>query len=372
MSKSTSKSHLYRNPLPLLLSSDHYGPAPNLIPHNPLSWVVFGWWYVSTICKPVPHQAVQVVYEDHQFKVYDDVDIARLWQLGFFGKGTLSRSDPSWKVRTIRRLGLNDPDGVAGFSSEDVTKQRREERRRFKHERARVQQLELAKRQGTLSEQDNDELVELQEKLKAWRHQATVAVETPVVPAELRPEDEALLEPGTRNLKANIEYLQLQPVEFFFLYFALGAVQLLPPRSFADTVNALVPTPLASSTFLVEYAVYHHYRSLGWCVRLGIKFGCDMLLYKRGPPFSHAEFAIKICTTEPAKPEEWSNISALARVVGGVKKTLVLVYVDVPNEAGFRDQWHNVDSTEGVLQLINSYKITEILYKRWVPSRTRD
>lgn len=320
----------------------------------------------------MPHQAVQVVYEDHQFKVYDDVDIARLWQLGFFGKGTLSRSDPSWKVRTIRRLGLNDPDGVAGFSSEDVTKQRREERRRFKHERARVQQLELAKRQGTLSEQDNDELVELQEKLKAWRHQATVAVETPVVPAELRPEDEALLEPGTRNLKANIEYLQLQPVEFFFLYFALGAVQLLPPRSFADTVNALVPTPLASSTFLVEYAVYHHYRSLGWCVRLGIKFGCDMLLYKRGPPFSHAEFAIKICTTEPAKPEEWSNISALARVVGGVKKTLVLVYVDVPNEAGFRDQWHNVDSTEGVLQLINSYKITEILYKRWVPSRTRD
>ncbi|RLV83640.1 tRNA-splicing endonuclease subunit [Meyerozyma sp. JA9] len=372
MSKSTSKSHLYRNPLPLLLSSDHYGPAPNLIPHNPLSWVVFGWWYVSTICKPVPHQAVQVVYEDHQFKVYDDVDIARLWQSGFFGKGTLSRSDPSWKVRTIRRLGLNDPDGVAGFSSEDVTKQRREERRRFKHERARVQQLELAKRQGMLSEQDNDELVELQEKLKAWRHQATVAVETPVVPAELRPEDEALLEPGTRNLKANIEYLQLQPVEFFFLYFALGAVQLSPPRSFADTVNALVPTPSASSTFLVEYAVYHHYRSLGWCVRSGIKFGCDMLLYKRGPPFSHAEFAIKICTTEPAKPEEWSNISALARVVGGVKKTLVLVYVDVPNEAGFRDQWHNVDSTEGVLQLINSYKITEILYKRWVPSRTRD
>jgi tRNA-splicing endonuclease subunit Sen2 len=41
--------------------------------------------------------------------------------------------------------------------------------------------------------------------------------------------------------------------------------------------------------FLVNYVVYHHYRSLGWVVKGGIKFCVDYLLYKRGPVFHHAE-----------------------------------------------------------------------------------
>ena len=41
--------------------------------------------------------------------------------------------------------------------------------------------------------------------------------------------------------------------------------------------------------FLINYAVYHHYRSLGWVVRGGIKFCADFLLYKKGPVFTHAE-----------------------------------------------------------------------------------
>jgi len=41
--------------------------------------------------------------------------------------------------------------------------------------------------------------------------------------------------------------------------------------------------------FLVNYVVYHHYRSLGWVIKGGIKFCVDYLLYKRGPVFHHAE-----------------------------------------------------------------------------------
>ena len=44
------------------------------------------------------------------------------------------------------------------------------------------------------------------------------------------------------------------------------------------------------SPFLVNYVAYHHYRSLGWVVKGGIKFCVDLLLYKRGPVFTHAEF----------------------------------------------------------------------------------
>ena len=42
--------------------------------------------------------------------------------------------------------------------------------------------------------------------------------------------------------------------------------------------------------FLVNYAAYHYYRALGWVVKGGIKFCVDMLLYKRGPVFHHAEY----------------------------------------------------------------------------------
>lgn len=43
--------------------------------------------------------------------------------------------------------------------------------------------------------------------------------------------------------------------------------------------------------FIVNYAVYHHYRALGWVVKNGIKFCVDFLLYRRGPVFNHAEYA---------------------------------------------------------------------------------
>lgn len=49
--------------------------------------------------------------------------------------------------------------------------------------------------------------------------------------------------------------------------------------------------PLRSDNpFLVNYIIYHHYKSLGWVIKSGIKFCVDYLLYKRGPVFNHAEY----------------------------------------------------------------------------------
>jgi len=93
----------------------------------------------------------------------------------------------------------------------------------------------------------------------------------------------------------NKEHLQLSPEEAFFLTFGLGALSVrgsdaetpyttkellslfrehsfFPPRS-----TSLSP----SDPFLVHYVVYHHFRSLGWVPRHGIKFGVDWLLYLR-------------------------------------------------------------------------------------------
>lgn len=50
-------------------------------------------------------------------------------------------------------------------------------------------------------------------------------------------------------------------------------------------IHALRP----DNPFLVNYVFFHHYRSLGWVVKNGVKFCVDYLLYKRGPVFHHAE-----------------------------------------------------------------------------------
>lgn len=79
--------------------------------------------------------------------------------------------------------------------------------------------------------------------------------------------------------------------------------------------GAELPPPISEhlefdNPFLVNYVVYHHYRSLGWVVKGGIKFCVDYLLYKRGPVFTHAEYAY-VC-----KPSSGSDSSRrLALVV---------------------------------------------------------
>lgn len=65
------------------------------------------------------------------------------------------------------------------------------------------------------------------------------------------------------------------------------------PLSLVQSVNEnSSPSPRPDNPFLIHYAVYHHYRALGWVVKGGIKFCVDYLLYKRGPVFHHAEYAL--------------------------------------------------------------------------------
>ncbi|CAJ0868179.1 13528_t:CDS:2, partial [Entrophospora sp. SA101] len=47
----------------------------------------------------------------------------------------------------------------------------------------------------------------------------------------------------------------------------------------------------SGSSISVEqlYVAYHYFRSLGWVVRCGMKFGVDYVLYEKGPPFKHSQ-----------------------------------------------------------------------------------
>ncbi|KAI6717360.1 hypothetical protein JHW43_000016 [Diplocarpon mali] len=164
----------------------------------------------------------------------------------------------------------------------------------------------------------------------------------------------------------NQEHTQLTLEEAFFLSYALGALHVLSPLSSLPLSNSelftlclshstfppSVPTNTPATAhapdapFLLNYVVYHHFRSLGWVVRSGIKFSVDYVLYTRGPVFTHAEFCVLILPsyTHPywssmselsayrrSKEERtWAWLSCVNRVVTQIKKTLILVYVEVP------------------------------------------
>ena len=48
--------------------------------------------------------------------------------------------------------------------------------------------------------------------------------------------------------------------------------------------------------FCENYAVYHYFRSKGWVVKDGTKFGVNFLLYQEGPAYYHAQYSVKIAT----------------------------------------------------------------------------
>lgn len=347
-------NQVYSRPLPLILSSEIYGPLPNIYPHNPLSWVYLGYkLFVVNYIRSVPQASVDkiVVRYDTNFIVDDEIDMSRLWNQGFFGKGNLSRSEPTWKSRLNRRIN-NENDKL----KEDMTNLRRQERKTFKLERSKIQQLELKMRTGEMNEAEVRELTLLKNL-----------------------EKELTVDSGSQSASVDdildlqdLEYVQLEPTEVFFLKFALNVIEVDNMTSLKQLFQACCSSTSARDKFILDYVVYHHYRSLGWCVRSGIKFGSDFLLYKRGPPFSHAEYTVNVIANDD-KTQDWVDLLALGRVSGAVKKNFVLAYVDYPSDERFESCWNGNDNEkEMFIELMSLYKVTEVIYKRWVPSKSRD
>ncbi|KAI1372828.1 hypothetical protein F4677DRAFT_431583 [Hypoxylon crocopeplum] len=183
------------------------------------------------------------------------------------------------------------------------------------------------------------------------------------------------------------EHLKLCLEETFYLVFALGALTVINPAT-GKPFTALDLFALCRQTsyipprktnlqpddpFLMHYAVYHHFRSLGWVTRPGIKFGVDWMLYNRGPVFSHAEFAVIVLPaysdpwwkSEGRQPPQrsWHWLHTVNRVQSTALKTLVLAYVEIPPP---------FDETLGAAEILKQYKVREFIVKRWLSNRNRD
>lgn len=437
--------HIHRFPLPLIVH-----PLPPLIPHNPLSVISVVLSYLTYLISP-PHQELYSAYFDSNTSsvhVTDEKTIRALWEMGFFGKGSLSRSEPSWLEREKKRRGHFD-----GKTSEDVTRERRTERRELKLERARMEKLaieqrlqaEAAAKENGIASPDMDadstsngtatatEKFSLRKAREAKMLESQQSGEqtpitdsgnaspgrkvssggktvrfSPVVQEKQFISDSTVLQlpeslidghkADEESVLRNEEHLQLSNEEALFLSYGLGALQVygsdrhtpiptsslltlfrqhsyFPPRSTAANLDSDDP-------FLVSYVVYHHYRSLGWIVRSGVKFGVDYLLYNRGPVFSHAEFALVVIPSYDhpywsETEERWTHagekqarswwwLHCVNRVQAQVRKSLVICYVEVPPPHDGQGMENDIGA------LLGRYKVRDVTIKRWVPNRSRD
>ena len=194
------------------------------------------------------------------------------------------------------------------------------------------------------------------------------------------------------------EHAQLTLEEAFFLAYALGALEILDPDTKKPIPNqdlfylfrktSYFP-PLANPSlspddpFMTNYVVYHHFRSLGWVLRSGIKFSVDYMLYVRGPVFSHAEFGALILPSysdpywssnpflqnyvKSKETRTWAWMNRIHRVITQVKKTLVLVYVDIPKPLDAEEE-----AKMGIDAMLARYKVREVMMKRFSTNRQRD
>ncbi|CAK7263537.1 tRNA splicing endonuclease subunit sen2 [Sporothrix epigloea] len=200
----------------------------------------------------------------------------------------------------------------------------------------------------------------------------------------------------------NKEHLQLSAEEAFFLAYAVGALRVVDPQT-----HEILSTPrlfelcrqysyfpprtspaTALSTddpFLVHYAVYHHFRSLGWVPRHGIKFGVSWMLYGKGPALDHAEFGVLVVPSythpewasvdssktqqaQQAQPKSWHLLHSVNRVLSTVFKSLVLVYVDIPPPSAEAV----LGQGSGISALLSQYRIREVMVRRWSSNRNRN
>ncbi|KAJ4288271.1 tRNA splicing endonuclease subunit sen2 [Collariella sp. IMI 366227] len=188
----------------------------------------------------------------------------------------------------------------------------------------------------------------------------------------------------------NKERFQLAPEEAFFLTFSLGALKVVDlvtssPISTEQLLSLFRShsyfPPRADlrpdDSFLVNYVVYHHFRSLGWVPRHGIKFGVDWILYQRGPVFDHSEFGIMVMPSysdpawegeEHSEPKRtWSWLMGVNRVLSHVLKSLVLVYVDIPTPEVFDKEMRR----GGIAAALKKYTIREVMVRRFSVNRNR-
>eukprot|EP00062_Callorhinchus_milii_P017613 gi/632970206/ref/XP_007901521.1/ PREDICTED: tRNA-splicing endonuclease subunit Sen2 [Callorhinchus milii] len=172
-----------------------------------------------------------------------------------------------------------------------------------------------------------------------------------------------------RNPFRIFEYLQLSLQEAFFLVYALGCLTIYHNEEPLSIAKLWEVFGLIQPGFKANYMAYHYFRSKGWVPKTGLKYGTDLLLYRKGPPFYHSSYSVVVEMTDdtfqsPAlRPFTWKSLAGLNRITGNVSKELMLCYLIRPSDMG-EEELASPDCMRRI-------KVQEVIVSRWVSSRER-
>ncbi|KAL6738173.1 hypothetical protein Aduo_011750 [Ancylostoma duodenale] len=121
--------------------------------------------------------------------------------------------------------------------------------------------------------------------------------------------------------------LYLSPEEAVFLSIEVKVLEV------SENNRVLTPdelwlrmSDLGGPKFLRKYVVYRYLRRCGWCIRSGLPYGCQYLIYRGSPGSHHAAAGVKIETL--MEPRFFVGLN---RVLTNMKKALVIMTPVVPD-----------------------------------------
>eukprot|EP01080_Neovahlkampfia_damariscottae_P010107 gene10107-2527_t len=121
------------------------------------------------------------------------------------------------------------------------------------------------------------------------------------------------------------EVLILSLQEAFFLIYGLGCLEITKENkilTIEDCWNEFCKIQ-GKEFFISRYLAYHYYRSSGWIVKSGLKYGCDFVLYSKEIERVHAEFCVLVICGDIT----WKDVQRQSRLSISVAKTLLICSV---------------------------------------------
>ncbi|XP_029155907.1 tRNA-splicing endonuclease subunit Sen2 isoform X2 [Nylanderia fulva] len=170
------------------------------------------------------------------------------------------------------------------------------------------------------------------------------------------------------------EALHLTFEETFFLLFGLGCLQVIHfDGSLLDINSAWLYFCKEKPDFLQKYVVYHYYRSKGWVVKPGLKYGGDFLLYKEGPPFFHASYIVIVEVADAdsliidplSMRSTWNSLFGLERLSETAAKEILFAQVLWPSSVP-----QDISTTSP--EILSEFTVRELLWRRWNPKQHRE
>uniref|UniRef100_A0A7M5WIS3 tRNA-splicing endonuclease subunit Sen2 n=1 Tax=Clytia hemisphaerica TaxID=252671 RepID=A0A7M5WIS3_9CNID len=350
--------------------------------------------------------------------VYRKGDLTYLYQMGFFGKGILSKSQPQYEKYEEESFLLDHAKRQS--RSEGRSKAQLESKQAFLQERLRQHE------NWSWMKEKKDDIESTRNTLKVTSDNSTELSST-INSVDLRVPDESygtdgedelsneeedqlsatgcfeneddgetvdctLHENEKETLKRKtesqddwsvgkmakiedqyklFEYLQLTFEEAFFLSYGLGCLCVEDHNQIGMNVGEMWRTfSCRQKDFVQRYTAYHHFRSKGWVVRFSNLFGADFVLYQSGMPFYHASYSVFVRYMDEKdggleeKSFSWKDLSCICRVNEKVAKEVLICYVVKPKD---------VDESElkspGVLKKL---RVVEMVIRRWLPERHRE